>query len=182
MKPPVVYGIALALGAAFLNLALYFLGLHSDAAKLGQAQMISSVGMLVIGITCTVLGIRGQRAETPLEKDFGYGRALGTGVIISLVAGLIGIGTNWFYLESINPGFRDLLVQAQLDKMAERGVSPDQLDKMEKGMRFFMQPIMVGLVNLVTTVFWGTVISLIAAAALKRKGNSAPVVEPPPLA
>lgn len=182
MKPPVVYGIALALGAAFLNLALYFLGLHSDAARLTQSQWISSIGMLVIAIACTVLGIKGQRAETPPEKDFGYGRALGAGVIVSLVAGLIGVATNWFYLEIINPGFRDLIVQAQLDKMAAQGMSGDQLEKVEKGVRFFMQPVVVGLVNLFTTLFWGTVISLIAAAALKRKSTAAPIVEPPPFA
>lgn len=183
MKPPVVYGIALALAAAFLNLALYFLGLHSDAAKLTEAQWISNIGMLVFGISCTVLGIKGQRAETPAGKGFGYGRALGAGVIVSLVAGLIGIATNWFYFEVINPGLRDLLVQTQLDKMAASGMSGDQLDKVEKGVRFFMQPLFIGLVTLITSVFWGTVISLIAAAFLKRPApmQNASVAEPPPL-
>lgn len=62
-------------------------------------------------------------------------------------------------------------------------MSGDQLDKVEKGVRFFMQPLFIGLVTLITSVFWGTVISLIAAAFLKRPApmQNASVAEPPPL-
>lgn len=182
MKPPVVYGIALALASAFLTLALYFLGLHSDAAKLTQAQWISNIGLLVIGITCTVLGIKGQRAETPAAKEFSYGRALGAGVLVAVVAGVIGIITNWFYFQIINPGFRDLLVQAQLDQMAAKGLNSDQLEKAEKGMRFVMQPITLTIFGLIGNVFWGTIISLVAAAFLKRPAAAAEGSTPPPLA
>lgn len=182
MKPPVVYGIALALASAFLTLALYFLGLHSDAAKLTQAQWISNLGLLVIGITCTVLGIKGQRAETPAAQDFSYGRALGAGVIVAVVAGVIGIVTGWFYFQIINPGFRDLIIQAQLDQMAAKGMNPDQLEKAEKGIRFIMQPITLTLFSFLGSVFWGTIISLVAAAFLKRPARAAEGSAPPPLA
>lgn len=184
MNPPVVYGIALALASAFLTLALYFLGYHSDAAKLTQAQLIGNVGLLAIGITCTVLGIKGQRAETPAEKEFSYGRALGAGVMVSLVAAVIGIATNWFYFQIINPGFRDLLVQAQLDQMAAKGMNSDQLDKAEKGIRFIMQPMILMLFAFIGSIFWGTIISLVAAAFLKRPAAAvtAATAEPPTLA
>lgn len=182
MKPPVVYGVALALASAFLTLALYFLGWHSDAAKLSQAQWIGAIGVFLLNVVCVVLGIRAERAETPAGKNFGYGRALGVGVMVSLVAGVIGIGTNWFYFETVNPGFRDLLVQAQLDKMAASGLSGDQMDKAEKGLRFFMQPLILGLVSFVNAIIWGTLISLVAAAFLKRRPSGVPVAEPPPIA
>jgi hypothetical protein len=102
--------------------------------------------------------------------------------MVSLVAGLVGIATNWFYFETINPGFRDLLVQAQLDKMAASGLSSDQVEKAEKGIRFLMQPLILGLVNFVNAILWGTLISLVAAAFLKRRPAGAPVAEPPSIA
>jgi hypothetical protein len=181
MNPPVVYGIVMAVASAFLTLVLYFLGLHSDAAKMTQAQWVGGLGAFVINVVCVVLGIRAQRAETPAGKNFGYGRALGVGVLISVVAGLIGIGTSWFYFGTINPGFRDLLVQAQLDKMAAAGLSSDQLDRAEKGIRFFMQPVIMGVVTFINAVVWGTLISLVAAGFLKRRPGGAPLAEPPPV-
>jgi hypothetical protein len=98
-----------------------------------------------------------------------------------VVAGLIGIGTSWFYFGTINPGFRDLLVQAQLDKMAAAGLSSDQLDRAEKGIRFFMQPVIMGVVTFINAVVWGTLISLVAAGFLKRRPGGAPLAEPPPV-
>src|SRR5271169_3395189 len=89
MKTCALYGFITALAGAFLVLALFFLGFHSDAAKLTAAQAIGGIGGLAIGATCTVLGVRARRAEVPATEDFGYGRALGAGVMISIFAALL---------------------------------------------------------------------------------------------
>jgi hypothetical protein len=177
MKTTLTYGFALALGGALLSLVLYFLGFHSDIAKLQAANWIGNIGGLALGISCIVLGIKARRAEEPASENFGYGRALGTGVLITLWAALIGIATNYLYFQVVNPGFRDLLLQAQLDKLEATGVTGDRLEQSERMLRMGMTPVIISCVGFVLVMFWGTVISLIAAAFLKREAAEAVAVD-----
>ena len=169
MKIPLIYGLYMTLTGLLLSLALYFLGYHSDAAKMQSVQLVSNIGMLVICVTFLVLGTKAQRAQIPTTDDFGYGRALWTGVKITFFAALFGIVTNYLYVRVINPGFTDILIQAQLDKMEAKGMSSAQMEQAEKGVRFFMGPIMMSCFVFIGSLFWGTILSLITAAFLKRK-------------
>ena len=169
MKTYVTYGFFMALGGLLLTLALFFLGFHSDAAKLSSSQWIGSVGGLAIGITVLTLGIKARRADVPVTEEFGYGRALAAGVMITLFGALFGIVTNYLYFQVINPNMADLIVQAQLDKMEAKGMSGAQLEQAEKGIRMFMKPVFSAIFGFIMGLFWGTIISLIAAAFLKRK-------------
>src|SRR5436190_548993 len=105
MKTYLTYGSAMAGGGFLLVIVLYVLGFHSDPAKLRTAQWIQGCVGLGIGITCTVLGTKARRAQVPLTEDFGYGSALGTGVMIALFAALIGLVTTFLYGGVINPHF-----------------------------------------------------------------------------
>jgi hypothetical protein len=171
MKTYVLYGFILAMGAFVANLVLYFMGLHSDAAKFASGQVIGSCLLLVIAVACISLGIKARRAEVPPTEDFGYGRALGAGVMIALFAGLFGIVTNYLYFQVINPGITEVIVQAQLDKMEAKGLTGEQLERAEKGVRMFMKPVFILVMGFLSSMFWGTIISLIAAAVLKRKAT-----------
>lgn len=168
MKTCLVYGFAMSLAGAVLNLALYFLGYHSDPAKLGLAQGIGSLGGLAIGITCIVLGTKARRAELPANEEFGYGRALGTGVMIVLFGALLGIVTNYLYFAVINPGMTDIIVQSQLEKMEAKGMSGVQLEQAEKMIRIMTNPPIQAAFGFLGGMFFGTVISLITSAFLKR--------------
>lgn len=176
MKTYLTYGFAMALGGALLTLVLYFLGFHSDAAKLNVAQWIGSCGLLVIGVTCTVLGTKARRAEIPATEDFGYGRALGTGVMIALFSALFSIVTNYVYFQFINPGLVDLIVQARIDKMEASGMSSEQLERVEKGIRMFMSPVFSACIVFINAMVWGTLISLVTSIFLKRPSSEDPLV------
>lgn len=177
MKIPLLYGLYMTLAGFLLTLALYFLGFHADAAKLQQAQWVSNIGLLVICVTFLVLGTKAQRAQIPTTDDFGYGRALWTGVKIAFFAALFGIVTNFLYTRVINPHFTEVIIQAQLDKMEAKGMSSAQMEQAEKGVRFFMGPIMMSCFVFIGGIFWGTILSLITAAFLKRKATG---VQPEP--
>jgi len=177
MKTYVTYGFFMALGGMILTLALYFLGFHSDPAKFSTAQWIGSIGGLAIGITVLTLGIKARRAEVPATEEFSYGNAVAAGVAITLFGALFGIVTNCLYFQVINPGMSEIIVQAQLDKMEAKGMSGAQLEQAEKGIRFFMKPAITAVVGFVAGLFWGTIISLVAAAFLKRKATEEAVAE-----
>ncbi len=174
MKTNSLFGLILAVATAVLTLVIYFLGLHSDPAKLPAAQWVGGLGGLAIGVTVTALGIKARRAEVPESEDFGYGKAFGSGVQISLVAAILGSIFNYVYTAFINTGYTDVLVQNQLDKLQAKGISGNQLDQAEKMIRLFSSPVAVALMGLIIGFIFGLLISLVIAAFLKRAARGVP--------
>ena len=168
MKTYLTYGSAMAGGGFVLVLVLYILGFHSDASKLSIAQWVQGCVGLGIGIVCIVLGTKARRANVPAEDEFGYGSALGTGVMITLVAALIGIVTNLIYMQVINPGMTDLMMQAQIAKWEAAGLSSARIDQAEGIMRKMMSAPIQAAFGFCFGMVFGTIISLITAAFLKR--------------
>jgi len=173
MKTCSLYGFILAVATAVLTLILYFLGLHSDPAKLGMAKWIGGLGGLAIGIAVTVMGVKARRAEVPESEEFGYGRALGAGVLISLVSSAIGSIFTYAYVAFINTGYAEVVVQEQMDKLQARGMSGAQLDQAEKMTRLFTTPVAMTVFGFIATFIFGVVISLIIAGFLKRAASQA---------
>lgn len=177
MKTCALYGVAIAVAAALLVLALFFLGFHSDPAKFQAAKIIGGLGSLAIGVTVTVLGVKARRSEIPESEPFGYGRALGAGVVISLVANILCAVFNYAYFALINPGFSDIIVQDQLDKMQAKGIDGARAEQAEKIIRFMMSPGMYAVQTLIGGFIVGVIISLIVAAFLKRNEPMEPPVQ-----
>jgi len=168
MKTPLIYGLYLALSGLLLNVALYFTGFHSDVDKLTSSQWIGGGIGLVLGIVFIVLGIKARRSEVPATEEFGYGRALGTGVMISVFSCVFGIVTNFLYMRVINPGFREVIIQAQANKWEAAGMSSDRIEKAEQMMRSPVGAILNAVFIIIFIMIINTLISLVAAAFLKR--------------
>lgn len=175
MKTYALYGFYMTIAGFLLTLALYFLGYHSDVAKLQSAQWISNLGLLVIAIVFIVLGTQARRATVPLTEPFGYGRALLAGFLVTVFACLFGIITNCLYFQVINPGIGDLMVQLQLDKMEAKGVTGERLEQAEKMTRMFMKPAFIAIFGFLGGIFWGTIISLITSIFLRRPAQAAEI-------
>ena len=174
MKTYLTYGFGMSMATLLLALILFFLGYHSEVEKVGAAQTIATVGGLVIGIVGVVLGTRARRAEIPASEPFGYGRALGAGVMIGLFSAIFGIVAILVYTQAINPDFNEIMVQAQVAKFEASGMSSDQIAGAEAMMRKMMHPALQAVMGIVLGTLYGTIIALIAAAFLKRP--AAPVV------
>lgn len=182
MKTYLTYGFAMAFGGAVLLFALFFLGFHDNPAKLDTAQWIQGIVGLAISIACTVLGIRARRAEVPADQAFGYGSALGAGVMITLFAALIGIVTTYLYSAVINPNFTDVMLQAQAAKLEEKGIPTDKIEQIQKATAVMMKPPVMAAMGFLSAMFFGTLVSLVAAAFLKRPALEDSADAPPPLA
>jgi hypothetical protein len=177
MKTCALYGFVIALADSLLVLALFFLGFHSDPAKLLAAGLIGGLGALTIGVGVTILGVKARRSEIPETQDFGYGSALWAGVQISAVACVLSSIFDYVYNAFINPGLGDIIVEAQVDKLQSKGLSVDQTDKMEKIYHFMQGPVVHAITALILGFIFAFVISLIVAAFLKRAGPAAPPVQ-----
>jgi hypothetical protein len=173
MKTYLVYGFIAAVANALLTFAMYLFGFH-EAEKLDVGNLIVMPVGLAIGIFCIVLGTKARRAEIGPAEDFSYGRALGAGVMISLLSGLFGLITSGVYFGVINPDLGDVMASAQIAKMEAKGVSGDALEGAEKAMKFMMNPTMLTIMGFFGALMNGLIISLIAAAFLKRKASDLP--------
>ena len=168
MKTSVIYGLGMGASGAVLAIVMYLLGLHSDPAKLPIAQAVGLVGGLGIAVTFVTFGIKARRAQVPPGEEFGYGKAVGAGVMIALFSSLLGIATTYTYATVINPEFADVIVQAQLNQMEGQHAPAKQIEITEKVTRFMMKPVVQVAMSFVGGMVMGTAISLIAAAFLKR--------------
>jgi hypothetical protein len=168
MKTCALYGFIIALADSVLVLVLFFLGFHSDPAKLVAAGLIGGIGALAIGVTVTVLGVKARRSEIPATQAFGYGSALWAGIQISAVACVLGSIFDYAYNAFINPGMADIIVQAQMDKLQSKGLSAEQSEKVEGFYRFMQTPGIHAITALVGGFIFAFVISLVVAAFLKR--------------
>lgn len=179
MKTYLTYGTAMAIAGALLALVLYALGLHSDPAKLKMAQIVGSCGGIAIGIVCITLGTKARRAELSPSENFGYGDALFSGFMIALVSSVLGIFTWILYANFVNPEFREIIVQQQLQAMEAKGMSPSQIDAAEKVVRTMTNPFIQAIFSFFGGLVMGTLISLVTAAFLKRPAATAVPAEAP---
>lgn len=168
MKTYFTYGSAMAGGGFLLSLALYILGYHSDPAKLSVANWVQGCGGLGISIACIVLGIKARRAQVPVTEEFGYGSALGAGVMVSIFAALVGLVTTYLYMGVINPELSSIIIQAQADQLEAQGMSADKIEQIQKVSAPFMKLPMQMVFGFLGGILFGTLISLISAAFLKR--------------
>jgi hypothetical protein len=174
MKTCSLYGFISALAGALLGLALYFLGFHSDPAKLATAQLIGTCTGLVIIIACIVLGTKARRAEVPQDQGFGYGAALLAGTQISIVSALLSGIFNYAYLAFINPGFAEILLQDKMDKLQAKGVSGADLDRAESMTRTMLHPVPAAIFGLIYLFIIGFLVALVVAAFMRRPANPGP--------
>jgi hypothetical protein len=173
MKTPLFYGLYMALGGLVLNMILYFLNFHTDVEKFSTGQWIGGIAGLLLAIACIALGTKARRDELPATEDFGYGRALGTGVMIGVFSCVFGLVTNFLYTRVINPGFREVIIAAQSAKMEAKGLSQAQIERMADMMRSPMGTVINTVFIIIGGMIVFVVISLITAAIFKRPATNA---------
>ncbi|HTB79866.1 MAG TPA: DUF4199 domain-containing protein [Opitutaceae bacterium] len=171
MKIYLTYGFAIMLGNALVTLVCYLLGFHSDPDKVQTAGYIAALIGLAIGITATTLGMRAKRNTTPSTEEFSFGQAFVTGFMITLFAALPSAAFHYVYLAFINPDFTGIIQQAQTAKLEAKGLSSEQIERAQNFIRPFLKPAAQAVFGIIGTLSWGTIISLIAAAFVKRPAS-----------
>jgi hypothetical protein len=147
-----------------------------------QGRWIASLLPLVVTIVVMWLRIKAVREEAQ-DKSLGYGKGVGTGVLIALYSGLIGAIYIFIHYTFINPSFADYAIDMLRQQWAAKGMSDSQIEVAEKFMRFVYKPAVLAILGVILSPLFGLVISLILSAFLKRKPavlaeNAPPVTQP----
>ncbi len=180
MNTYATYGLVGALLGALQTLVLFFLGLHGDRMHVLNDWKISvPLGLLgfVISVAVVVLGIRAWREAAP-GKAMSYGRGVGGGCLIGLWQGMGMAVFTLLYGYVINPGLKATMVANAMAEMQKKNVPAEAYPMAEKMMNITMSPAVQAIGGFIWLAGLSLVVSLIAAAVLKRAAAEPAAVPP----
>jgi hypothetical protein len=94
-------------------------------------------------------------------------------MVISIVGAAISGIYSYLYFVVINPGMVTYVRMKQEEEMLARGLSESEVEKMSGTMEMWTTPGMMAAFAVIGMIVLGLVISLIAAAILKKEDPSA---------
>jgi hypothetical protein len=156
------------------------------AATMPFSSEIGFDKMLVIGYTTMIaaflliyFGIRSYR-DNVQAGSISFGKALLIGVGITLIASLCYTATWEVVYRKFVPDFGDRYTAYMLDEAKKAGKSDAELLKMkaeaDKTWESYKNPLVRAAYTIVEPLPVGLIISLIAAAILRRRRNSEPIM------
>jgi uncharacterized membrane protein len=101
-----------------------------------------------------------------------YGSCLGTGVIISAVVGLVLAVYTYVFFQFFDPSELMKIIEMTEQKMADKGLTDEQIDQAMAISSKFMSPVMMAVSSLFGMALWGTIFSLILSIFLKKNDDS----------
>lgn len=105
-----------------------------------------------------------------------FGKAFLIGLYISLIASTVYVGVWLFNYYNFYPDFADKYAAYQIEQMEKKGNPEEEIEAERKKMAEFAEnyknPLFAGIVTYVEILPLSLIISLISAAALRRKNNN----------
>jgi len=164
-KPPIkpiayTYGVYLALLSILGVVVMYIANL--------ERNWISSVISLIITVIIYHYGIgeyKKRNSNLLSIKD-----ALKVGLAMAVIGGIIAAIYVYIHYSFIQPEFVDNLREQSMLQMTEKNpdLSGDALDSAVKMMNFFTSPFFISTMVIISSLFFGLIISLIVGAIKKR--------------
>lgn len=164
-----IWGFIIGFAGVIYNVILY----------MTDQNLNQTLGYLAILITIVllVIGVRSFR-DTVREGILPFGPAFGFGMVAIVVSSLIGIIYAYILWTVIDPDIIGKMMEMQTEKMLDKGIPEEALDQAMNFIAKLMKPGVMVAMGLVSSVFFGTIISLIVAAIFKRdESTEDPVVE-----
>jgi hypothetical protein len=157
------YGLLTGVAMVLLSLLLYVL----DVTMSGWIQYASLV-ILLAGLIVGTIAFRDKCSGGFLS----YGRSLGSGVLISVFAGLLMAIYSYLFFSFFDPGELVKLTQIAEEKMFEKGLTDEQVEQAMSMTKMFMTPVFISISSLFSMALWGTIFSLLASIFIKKNDNS----------
>ena len=123
-----------------------------------------------------VLGMQAVRAESP-NQALSYGRAIGTGALISAFSGAMSGALVYVYGKFINPEFHQVMYEVQVAEMSAR-MTASQIEQAEPMMRFLTSAGWIASTQLLFSPVFGVILSAMVGLFLKRAPRESPPAVP----
>ena len=160
--------IALRYGLIYsgINMLFSLIMFVTDLNRAGLDWLNSLVG-LIIPVVCIYLGVKEYKAG--VEGGYmKFSEVFKKGILICLVGGVIVAGYLVLCTSVIDPDFMDFMMQQQVEKMQEQGMSEDMIEMAINQSAKFQTPFWMFTWGLLGSLIMGAIVSLIMAAGLKK--------------
>jgi hypothetical protein len=160
LKSSLYWGVILGVVLIIYSLLLYFVDLSLEK----WVQWVSYI-IMIGGIVLATINYR----NTELGGAISYGQALGFSTMVILFASLLSAIYTFVFMQFIDPGFVEKILQMTEQQLIDKGMSTEQIDMTVEMQRKFMKPWLISLISIPGTVFFGFLFSLITSIFLKKK-------------
>jgi hypothetical protein len=161
-KPNLTNGLILGLIGIVYTLVMYFLDMTTN----------KSLGYVFFLIQIVVLFflIKSYR-DNYLHGMITFGQAVGAGVVICLIYSIIMAVFSYILYSFIDTGLINKLMAVSEEAGLKRGLTQEQIDASMKITRKMMTPAFISIMSILSSMFFGTIMSLIIAIFVKKEGN-----------
>ena len=162
MRITMTYGLITGLVLIIYTLLLYMTN------NLLEQNFILGILNYVILIAGILIGTRTYR-DQHLGGYISYGKALGTGVLISIFSGVImGVFTYLLY-QVIDPGLMEKSIQLIQEEMLKQGMAESQVETMTEMQQTIRSPLVMMFGSIISYGFLGLIFSLITSIFTKNE-------------
>jgi len=162
-----IYGLLTAVISIVFSVLTYILDV-----PMKNPVMYFSFVILLAGIIYGTL----QYRNVSLGGNISFGKAFLSGFLIVLVASIVSSIYSYIFFTFIDPAYLERIIQQTLEqteaKMLEKGLSEEQMEPALAMTRKFMSPIMMSVMAVLSSAVFGAILSLIAAAFIKKEDKS----------
>ena len=161
LKSTMNYGLLLGLALILFSLILYIFDVYDPPTWV----TVLNYAVVFAGIVYGTI----KHRDDDLGGEISYGKALGTGVLITLFASII---SSFFILilsTVIDPSYMENIYRVMEEAMYEQGLTMDQIDDAMVMMQKFQNPVVMFIMGVVGFTFFGTLFSLITSIFIKKE-------------
>jgi hypothetical protein len=161
LKSTVNYGAMLGLALVIYSLLLWMFD-----ATFNQSLGYVSFAITVGGI---ILATRAYR-DQELGGYISYGQAIGVGTLTALFSGVITVIFTWLLYNVIDTGLAERNFIFMEEAYYAAGMSDEQIDVALMMAKRFTTPLIMAVMGIIGSVFFGFIFSLVTSAFLKKEG------------
>ncbi len=157
------YGFLMAGYSILVLVLMYVFGITEQNWYLGVINGIASIIIFVLGIKAFKKSNRGYLS---LKE------AIKVGLAIAAISGIITAIYTFIHYTFVYPEFIDMIKEQAYSDMADRGMTSEQIKQTSGMMDITTSPWFFATVTLISSLFFGFLISLIAGAIMKKQDPS----------
>jgi len=164
------YGLALGMISVILSIVFYIVSPMDPEKGTGGGWIQTVITLLLEGIF--VYWAVSKFRDESNDGFISYGRSLGTTMAMAIPTAILTAIYVYIFFAFIDPDFLSKIAEVQANKMAERGLSDEQIEKQMAMMNKFSSPMMYSLLSPLGVGFQLLIIGLIISIFTRREQAS----------